>query len=303
VLAILSYDSYATFVLGCAFTVYIILLSKINFLTTKTNLWFSLVVLIALFTYQIDTQSASHVRAVTSIGDPNFSSYYLLLLFFLARKVGSSVLVFYTLTLGLLFLSKNFYLAIVVFYSALFFKKYIYNLLSKFNLKTGFCLLASHIILIVMALLFEGASANNAVSADGVSRLVNFSNSSDLIRLRINLYAVQEVFGNVGSFFNGVDLKSFRSIYTTIPHNALFFITLKSGVVFAIFYFSAVVYAINKKFSVENIPYIFSYMVFGLFLHTNYSLFGFVIFYYILSVKINGDSIWHNFLKMVVPKT
>ena len=262
ILVLIAGEDYVPYVLGFSFLIYISALSNITFVHDKTMVFYLMFIAFIAFVLQIGAYPSPHIRAVTSIGDPNFSSYYLLLLFFLAKKLENHIFIIFSVGLGFVFLSKNFFLAIVVYYISFYFKDIIFFYTRKYDLKVGFYFVTSHLLLLLIAVICESMVGDNAVSPDGIARLFNFSNESDIARLTLNVNVVNEVFSDVVA-----DL----------------------GLVFGVWFFMNVISVINKVFTVENVPYVLSYISFGLFLHASYSLFPFVIFYYILSVKFKDE--------------
>jgi len=207
-----------------------------------------------------------HDRPTASFLDANISGYYLFLTYLICRHLDKSYLTSFmaiiVFTLGLLSLSRNFILAVLI-YEFLhllcvktFLKKYIvaYALPWLVTLLSIFCLL-------IFSIFYTGKYINAESSGGDKSRLYQLVDSSNYLRFKANLDYVSNL--NAGHYLligNGSEMDERVSHR---PHNAFFRAGYRYGAIIGVL--SIVAYIMVSSFIFKDSPIyvlsLFSYYV------------------------------------------
>ena len=225
-------------------------------------------------------------RLIYNSFDPNISSMYLLLGFFLARKINAKVLMIVFLIMGVATLSRNFLLAIIFLYLFTYIKKI---QLFKTILKINFIslLIILNIIIIGLSYGFQYISYSEGSSRD-TSRFTNLADQSNADRFSANTDVINESFSSIDRDIFGLGLDYYsNTAYNTHrkAHNGTLDFFAMYGIVYTLLYFSLLYFIFNKVKNYENIEYVFSYGVFSLFLTGLLGGVYLILFIFILKFK------------------
>ena len=232
---------------------------------------------------------------VLAVGDPNFSGLFLLVFFFFCWKNRFILGVVLSLVCAFLFVSRAYFLALAIFFLVLFWLqrsnskiKIINGLINLFFNKIFFNKSRFFLILIVanLSLLFfsiyfvQYIEVKTGYDPRDLSRLQKLNDKSNLTRFTANyvwLNLIQKdsdiaLFGVPSQYNDGGELaKLFERLGSrVVPHNSLFNIIAKRGILFCLGYFFIMNRIINKTYNKGNLKYILAYLVFSLFLHSAY---------------------------------
>lgn len=242
----------------------------------------SLIGIIYWFTYSNKLESS---RVFLNNPDPNFSSLFMLLFFFYCDKnkfVLGKIIAFISI---FLFLSRNYFFSIIVFYIVKLTKKHIYFLLKK--IEKFYCLI---LILNISLLLFSFIflkQVHFTSNIENASRLISLSDNSNYNRFRINIFFITKFFNDWEFALFGIKnyYETFHSVAGNVIHNSFLAFFAENGLLYSSVYFYLLAKVINFKFKFYNYEYIYSYMFFSLFLHELFTGTSILFFLIIMSIK------------------
>ncbi|HIF9315346.1 TPA: hypothetical protein ACX6Q1_003702 [Photobacterium damselae] len=218
---------------------YLILKMDLKYLNRTV---FNVLVIISVISviYQLLTSNTVGRYTLTYI-DPNYSSMVIYFLAVFVYKNVSKKLAFFVFFLGLLTLSRNYILAVMLFY--------LYGYLCRYKLIDRSISLLFKPAILIMVLLIIPLSANYYVinKSKTMDVVVNTTetklsgsliDSSNLHRSKANILFLDDLVSRIDEYAFGVDSKSYiDNIFINTPHHALFQMILNYGYIFSIPYF------------------------------------------------------------------
>ena len=270
--------------------VYIALFYK-DYLDEYVIYWLYLVALISILLQLMYFRYDSE-RIVLSVIDPNFSSLYMLLFFYMCSKKKLWIGIVLSIFCLFLFQSRNYFLAIAVFCFVSCFKSKFQYFFTKYNSLFFWLILLNIFLLIVSFSWVHYGIGKEGKYEHGVERLVQFVGKSNYKRFKANVdfvnYGAQHFVpfmmgaGNLKEKIGKTDL---LEDFSHVPHNATIHLILSNGLLFTFFYLLYLSRLIKPFFNFENLEYIISYIVFSLFLHGGFVGTEVIMLFFILMMK------------------
>lgn len=261
----LDYGAYLKLIILLPFFYFI----RINFKFHR-SIYFLLIVFLFFtiyYSYAQGFQMGYSSRAIYSSYDPNISGMYLLLGFFLARKIDSRLFSIVFILLGFLTFSRNFMLAIFVFYLVANFKSNrLFSKIINFNFIS--ILFMFNLILVLISYLYLNVNYTEGTGLD-YSRFGSLADESNASRFEINRLILQKLFFSIQDLFFGLGSDYMRNESLKInssSHNALLDFLGMYGVFYTLIYLFFLYLIFSKVNKIDNAEYIFSCIVFSLFL-------------------------------------
>lgn len=184
-------------------------------------------------------------RPVLSYIDPNYSGYCIFCLFLFSWYSNCRKIAICLILCGLLTLSRNFILAILIF---LVVEKI--SVVRMFILRFSYMkiLLLGYIVLFIISSLyiarFADMALENATMEKDVTQMIDRSN---LDRFTANILFIEDISENVTKYLWGLDLETYtNNVFRNAPHNSLLQLILNYGLFFSIFYICILSYIFRQ---------------------------------------------------------
>ncbi|MBR8826973.1 MAG: hypothetical protein DSM107014_03545 [Gomphosphaeria aponina SAG 52.96 = DSM 107014] len=211
-------------------------------------------------------------RLVLGVSDTeaNLSSLFILIFFFFCLKNNFKIGSIFCLLCSLLFVSRGYALALLVFFLTWVWEKKLFKYLSKINFATLF--IGVNIFLIILSIFWVNNINPTLVEGQvtGVERLATINDNSNYVRFALN----QDI---INLFMNDLELAAWgfpgdyaEAITKTIgkpPHNSLLSFVATNGVLLSILYFWIFIKIVTRFYTQQNLKYILSYLAFALVLY------------------------------------
>lgn len=225
-------------------------------------------------------------RISLSNGDPNVSGLFMLLFLFLSCKAKFTPGIILAVISSALFLSRNYFLTVVLFLGIILVEPFIIKLFSRLSFFLTF--ITANLIGILVGEMFLKFVEIGFGYDTGSNRLFAFNDASNLIRFEANRFLFQSYLDNwqlalagYGANYEAV----FRPIGAII-HNSLLEVFAYTGIPLGIAYFFILIRLIGGYFTPSNIKYILAYLFFALFLHSAYQGLSPFLFISILALSV-----------------
>lgn len=207
-------------------------------------------------------------RVTLSVSDPNISGLYMLLFFFLCYKVKFKPGIILGLVSSLLFLSRNYFLTLIILFLVVIFE----NIFTKITLKINFILIfiVANIFGILIGEYFLNHIDIGFAYDTGSSRLLSLNDKSNLARFEANRFLINSYINNLTLALKGYGAEYenvFRPIGAII-HNSFLEVIAYTGIPLGILYFWVILRVFKGYYVPDNCKYILPYIFFCLFLHT-----------------------------------
>lgn len=231
--------------------------------------------------------------------DPNFSGFLALLLFLFCYKNKFSLGILVCLSCVFLLWSRNYFLALIVFFILLLLENFAPNFFKNIYKKASIVKIALVFIflnLIILSYSLYHIEKNKLPVSLGIlrndpNRFFAVADDSNWYRFNANkeffelLKDNQEVMLFGASFAEPVTIQPIRTqnqdendndlkdlfAHRVAPHNTIFHLILIRGVLFTSCYLLGFTFILKRLYSFENFKYLFPILIFGLFLHSIYS--------------------------------
>jgi len=226
-------------------------------------------------------------RITLSVGDHNISGLFMLLFFFFCYKNRFRIGIALSLICIVFFLSRNYFISLCVFFLILLFEAPFSKIISKIHF--AYIFLIANFLVIALSYYWIGNVEASVLYDSGASRLFSFSSfndSSNLDRFEANVFLIQ-------SYLNDpiLALQGYRDNYINVfqplrllIHQSFLEVFAYTGVPFSCLYFFAFVRVVMRYYHKENFKYIYSYLIFTLFLHSSLQGATLILFILILSL-------------------
>lgn len=194
-------------------------------------------------------------RVTGSFLDPNISGYYLFLIYGYYRITGGKVLSIFILLVGISTLSRNFFLAVLIF--EIFKLGVVSNFVKPFGfLRLPAFLSITSVILVITTSLFVIQVANHSKTIGGTTdRLTNINDGSNYARAKANVSMVERLLD--GEFILSGNGQKADTRTEHRPHNAFLRAIYRYGAVASFFCFLAFFF-VSKNLLLKHQAFYFS---------------------------------------------
>lgn len=219
-----------------------------------------------------------------SVGDTNFSGLYVLLFLYFSQRSGFWPGIILALVAMFLFLSRTYFLAIVVFLVLLLFKEKLRFIFASLNFVILIIIL-NIALMIYAGYILRSIGVSDFYAVRGIERLVSFDDRSATVRLQYNYLLLEDMLQNPGNGLLGQGQKfeeSATRLLGKVPHNTFMSLVGVHGLLFTVFYLIVLSVLFRKlNWKNEGFVYVVPIIVYSLFLHGVLSK-AFVIFLVLL---------------------
>lgn len=220
-------------------------------------------------------------RLLTNSNDPNFSAIYAMLGGMMSDKLNNKTTKFCYWLIGLLTQSRNFLLFLISFYIIRWLKNR--SAISKVHPLFGFILLQIGVILLGGYMLLKVNFDNQNRLADGSNKLRFMYTAEGIAYLASGKEAL---FNGAGPAYWSVERGGTGMAGTTgALHNSYLSLMVEKGIIYAVINLCFLFLIVNKNRVLENIEYIYSFLIPTLFLGGMFSGIFLYSWCYILSVR------------------
>lgn len=248
--------------------------------------WLSTLTMIYQLTTYRRVEFDGTARISLSNGDPNVSGLFMLLFLFLSFKTKFTPGIILAVISSGLFLSRNYFFAMVIFWGIILFEPLIIKLFSRFYFL--FTFIFANILGILIGEIFLQFVQIGLGYDTGSNRLFSVNDASNLIRFEANRLLWQSYLENWQLALAGYGANYetvFRPIGAII-HNSLLEVIAYTGIPLGLAYFFVLIRLMGGYYTPTNIKYILTYLFFGLFLHSSYQGLSPFLFVSILALSV-----------------
>lgn len=207
-------------------------------------------------------------RITLSVSDPNISGLYMLLFFFLCYKIKFKPGIILGLVSSFLFLSRNYFLTLVIFFIIVFFEKQFAKIAGTISFIIVF--IVANILGVLIGEYFLNHVEIGFAYDTGSSRLFSLNDKSNLARFEANRFLLNSYMNNLNLALRGYGAE-YESVFRpmgAIIHNSFLEVIAYTGIPLGILYFWVILRVFQGYYVQDNFKYIFPYLFFCLFLHT-----------------------------------
>lgn len=225
-------------------------------------------------------------RVALSNGDPNVSGLFMLLFFYLCVKIKFKPGIILALVSTVLFLSRNYFLTLCIFFLLALLEKPLFKIFSKIHFSLIFLL--ANLFGLLVGEFFLNQVEVGFVYDTGASRLLSFNDKSNLVRFEANRFLINSYTNDLSLALKGYG-ENYESVFRPIGaiiHNSFLEVIAYTGIPLGILYFFILLKVISGYCTQENLKYIFSYLFFCLFLHTGLQGVAPLLFISILAMSV-----------------
>ncbi|MEA5573379.1 hypothetical protein [Calothrix sp. UHCC 0171] len=230
--------------------------------------WLSTITMIYQMAIYRRIEFDGSLRISLSNEDPNVSGLFMLLFFFLSIKAKFKPGIILTLVSSCLFLSRNYFFSLIIFFTILCFEKPFAKLASKINFVVIFII--ANIFGVLVGEFFLNFVEVGYEYDTGSNRLFAVNDASNLFRFEANRFLMQSYLNDWRLALKGYG-ENYETIFRPIGaiiHNSFLEVIAYTGIILGIIYFCILIRAISSYYKYDNYKYIFSYLFFSLFLHS-----------------------------------
>lgn len=207
-------------------------------------------------------------RPALSFIDPNFSAFYVFILFCISYILRMRLVMMFCFVLGMFMLSRAFLLAVVVF---IFIERIrlIFYFARCFKLSHPFIMvLCSLFLVFAVGTALRTFGGNDVADYDsGISRFSTVNDGSNRLRFQLNDQFLNALTQSHELQFRGVTREYYTSNYAPlIPHNGFFEFVRINGLLLAVIFISFVFLTLLNNSTKSTFPFIFSYILYLCFL-------------------------------------
>ncbi|WP_064554800.1 hypothetical protein [Buttiauxella noackiae] len=207
-------------------------------------------------------------RPALSFIDPNFSAFYVFMLFAISSILRLRLLNFFCFMLGMFMLSRAFLLAVIVFW-ILGHVNFIFNTARRLKLSHPFIMAILSLFLVFAAGSALRTFGGNDVSDydSGISRFSTVNDGSNRLRFQLNEQFLSALSESSDLKLRGVSREFYTSTYAPlIPHNGFFEFVRINGLLLTIIFISFVFLSMINSNAKCTFPFVTSYIIYLCFL-------------------------------------
>lgn len=248
--------------------------------------WLSIVTMIYQLAVYRRIEFDGTARISLSNGDPNVSGLFMLLFLFLSIKARFTPGIILAVISSVLFLSRNYFLAIIIFFGIIFLEPLIIKLFSRISFLLTF-IVVNFIGIMIGEIFLQFVQIGFGYDT-GTHRLFSINDASNLIRFEANRFLWQSYLANwqlaLGGY--GANYETVFRPIGAIIHNSLLEVIAYTGIPLGLAYFFVLIRLMGGYYTPTNIKYILTYLFFGLFLHSSYQGLSPFLFVSILALSV-----------------
>lgn len=237
----------------------------------QLNQKFKKIVLTIVFVaviYQLITIRFDGVRPVINWYDPNYSGFFIFVLFLFLRYEKMRIMSYIILFVGFLTLSRAYILAVLIYFVFTKISLFV-SLIRKFRLNRFFVILfISFMPLFFIESYFISQDSRLKANTSENKNLYEVADASNQDRFTANVMFKEDLFNNLQKYQFGVALEDYTTnVFRNTPHNSFYTMIINYGIYFTILYFIIFAKIYNRFFNKQNIAIIISlfsyYMLLG----------------------------------------
>lgn len=238
--------------------------------------------------YQLSTLRFMDIRPVINWYDPNYSGFFLFILFLFLKFEKMKIMSYVILISGLLTLSRGYILAILIFFLIDNFN-FIKSIIVKLKLNKFLVILfISLIFLVFVENYFVKQNERLLGSGNDIEKIYTIADASNQDRFTANVLFKNNLFENFSDYQFGIDIEYYiENVFRNTPHNAFYSIIINYGIYFTIFYFIIFSKIYNKLMNKENIGIIISLFSYYILLGTGIQGYPGILVFYLLALNKN----------------
>ncbi len=236
--------------------------------------------------YQISTIRFDGIRPVINWYDPNYSGFFIFVLFLFLRYEKMRIMSYIILALGFLTLSRAYVLAVLIFF-VLNNLPFLLTFIKKFKLNHFFVILfISFIPLFFIEKYFVSQDVRLHAATSENKKLSSIADASNQDRFTANILFKEDLFENIQKYQFGVNIEDYvEDVFRNTPHNAFYTIIINYGLYFFILYFIIFAKIYDKFFTKQNIPIIISLFSYYMLLGAGIQGYPGLLVFYLLYIK------------------
>lgn len=236
--------------------------------------------------YQLLTLRFMLIRPVINWYDPNFSGFFLFVLFLFLKYEKMRIMSYVILFSGLLTLSRGYILAITLFFTIDNFN-FIKNIIIKLKLNRFLTLLGISLFgLIFIENYFVVEEGTLSGSGNDIEKIYTIADASNQDRFTANVLFKNDLFNNFLDYQFGVDIEYYTAnIFRNTPHNAFYSIIINYGIYFTILFFIIFSKIYNRFLDKENIAIGISLFSYYMLLGAGIQGYPGILVFYLLSLN------------------
>ncbi|MGD1913287.1 MAG: hypothetical protein ACFB2X_21295 [Rivularia sp. (in: cyanobacteria)] len=230
-------------------------------------------------------------RVSLSNGDPNVSGLFMLLFLFLSCKAKFKPGIILALISTVFFLSRNYFLSLLIYFAIVLFENQITKLLNKINFSIFFVI--SNIFGFLVGEYFLNFVKIGYGYDTSASRLFSFNDTSNLARFEANRFLITSYQNDWTLALTGYAGK-YDEVFTSVGsliHNSLLEVIAYTGIPLGFLYFCAILKVVGGYYTANNYKFIFPYLFFCLFLHSGLQGLSPLLFISILAMSVEDNKI------------
>jgi len=242
--------------------------------------------------YQLATLRFMEIRPVINWQDPNFSGFFLFLLFLFLKYEKMRVMSYIIFIAGFLTLSRSYILAVAIFL-VINNLSFIKSIILKVKLNHFLIiLLFSLITLTFIEKYFVNTDVRFDKTMNNIEKIYTIADASNQHRFTANVLFKNDLINNFFDYQFGIDKDYYTdNVYMNTPHNAFYTIIINYGFYFMIFYFIIFAKIYNRFFTKENISIIFGLFSYYMLLGAGIQGYPGVLVFYLLALNKNEGKI------------
>lgn len=257
--------------------------SKSPLKLNKSLLLFLIIITFISFVIQLSVYRSEN-RIVLSIGESNYTGFAIFFLFLLCQMANCKKLGLIAIFLGILTLSRNFVLSVLLFY---IFDQV--EILKRFVIRIGIInvLFVSHILLFFLSLYFvSNFKSQDKNEERNLHSYTTYEDKSNYYRFLANILFVNEIVQHPQENLLGRDRDEYvKNVFVNIPHNSIFQIILYYGLLLGGIYIFLLLYFFKISVNSDNVPIIMGLLFYFLFLGGGLSGMYIILLAYVLALS------------------
>ncbi len=251
--------------------------------------WLATVTLIYQMAIYRRVEFDGSARVSLSNGDPNVSGLFMLLFFFLSCKAKFKPGIILALVSTVFFLSRNYFLSLLIYLMIIFCEKKFIRIASKINF-TVFFILSNLFGYLIGEYFLKFVEVGYAYDTSA-NRLFSFNDTSNLARFEANRFLITSYQSDwilALKGYAGEYDEVFKSVGSLI-HNSFLEVIAYIGIPLGILYFCAILKVVGGYYTPQNYQFIFPYLFFCLFLHSGLQGLAPLLFVSILAMSVEDN--------------
>lgn len=255
---------------------------------------FIVVVVLISILIQLMVFRANDGRVVLSYFDPNYSAMMIFLFGAFVHYSFSKKLALFIFSLGLITLSRNYILVIVIFYLCIYLNSNrFFHKIFRFLVRPEVVLLTiTGLPLLINVVFLANFDVNNTVVLTSENKLTGgIADRSNFDRSLANILFIQDLINYPGKYMFGIDTKNYtETIFRNTPHHSFFQLIINYGLLFSIPYIFVFLRLAHSSCNLEpsKIPFYISCFMYMMILGG--LIYGITLIFLCFILKVNNCS-------------